>query len=93
MKTRTIGNFWYFPSVFRNFLEGNHDSRSPVGLPPHVLRVVDAKLPRVPRLEDFGTEKLAIVGRNKHGNGWSVPTARPDSYSSPKPKRSPLRYP
>lgn len=59
-----------------------------MSFPRKVMRTVDSILPRHPRLEDFGTELLAIIVRNRHGNGWSVP---PPVKLAPKPTPIPKR--
>lgn len=57
-----------------------------IPLPRRVARVIDSMLPPVPRLEDFGTEELAVVGWNKYGRGWQIPTRVEESRPRAIPK-------
>ena len=59
-----------------------------IPLPKEVMHVIDSLIPRIPRLEDFDTEKLAVVGWNQHGKGWKVPSRIDES---PVPLRAKIR--
>lgn len=65
-----------------NFLDFIDSDPSLTPIPRHVMRVVDNLLPPRPRLEDFGTELLAVVGwQQSLANRWHVPDPRPEQAS------------